>query len=333
MYDKAKERGIITARDLQLIQMYVDRLQTNNIPIIFNLRHLRKILKISKRQQGNYFSSQRNSSYHRFNIPKKSGGYRVIEAPNDELKSKQLWIKDNIIDKFKVSDAAKGFKRCCSIYDNALMHVNKELVINIDIKDFFPSIKYNQVFRFFNYIGYNVQVSHLLTKLCTNNRNALPQGAPSSPPLSNIILLKLDKRLSKLALSSECAYSRYADDITFSGKKNIKSLVPIIINIINDEGFEINQAKLRLQYANQRQEVTGLIVNKKVSLDKRTIKRLENAIYYCRKYGVSDHMTKIQCDKSYYKEHLFGLAYFVKMIEPKKGQDYLEQLNKIEWLY
>ena len=333
MYEKAKEEGIINENEYRLMMIYINRLQSNDVPVIFNLRNLRKILNIPKCKQGDYFSKNRNKMYKKFVIPKKLGGYRVIEASNDELKCRQLWIKKFILDKLRVSEFAKGFKKNCCIYDNAIVHVGQELVINIDIKDFFPSIKYKQIFRVYKYIGYNNQVSHLLTKLCTNGKNVLPQGAPTSPVLSNIILLKLDKRLSNLAISAGCQYTRYADDITFSGKKNIKSLVPIIIRIINDEGFEINQSKLRLQYSNQRQEVTGLIVNKKVSLAKKTIKEIENAIYYCKKFGVSEHMKRIGCDKAFYKEHLYGIAFFIKMIDIDKGKKYLEGLDGIDWLY
>lgn len=333
MYENERDNGVITLEGYKLINEYIARLSLNGIPIIFNLRHLRKILKITKKNQDYYFGKEKGEMYKYFSILKKAGGYRFIEAPEGELKVKQRWIKDNIIDKFEVSNYATGFRKDYSIYNNALPHVNKELVINVDIKDFFPSIKYNQIFRFFVYIGYNNQVAHLLTKLCTNMKNCLPQGAPTSPSLSNILLLKLDKRLSKLAETVGASYTRYADDITFSGDKNIKSIVPLIIWIINDEGFEINLKKLRLQYSNQRQVVTGLIVNKKVSVPKKTIKELEYAIYYANKYGIVEHMKRTTCNKSFYKEHLYGIAYFVKMIEKEKGERYLQQLNDIKWMY
>lgn len=333
MYEKVKKEGIISDEEYHLMKIYSDRLKSNGVPVIFNLRHLRKILNISKCKQALYFSKERNWMYKRFAIPKRSGGYRVIEAPNEELKARQLWIKKNIVDKMPVSNFAKGFKKNCSIYDNAVKHVGKELVINIDIKDFFPTIKYNQIYKLYRYIGYTNQVAHLLTKLCTNEKNVLPQGAPTSPPLSNMVLLKLDKRLSSLAASIGCEYTRYADDITFSGEKRIKSILSIVIKIINDEGFKINNSKLRFQYANQRQEVTGLIVNKKVSLPSKTLKEIDNAIYYCMKYGVQNHMNRIECNKSFYKEHLYGIAYFIKMIDSDEGNRYLEKLSKISWLY
>ncbi len=136
------------------------------------------------------------------------------------------------------------------------------------------------------YIGYNNQVAHLLTKLCTNKRNQLPQGAPTSPSLSNILMLKLDKRISTLATKAGASYTRYADDITISGNKEIKSLVKIVVQIIEEEGYKVNEKKLRLQYSNQRQVVTGLTVNKKVSVSKKSGKRnrtchlLQHEVWY-----------------------------------------------------
>lgn len=331
--DDYVEKNIISQKAKELITEYSNRLSENNIPIIFNLRHLRKILKIEKRKQDLYFGEERQYAYHEFYIPKKSGELRCIEAPIDELKNYQIWIKENILDVFTVSDYAKGFKKGSSIYNNAIIHVNKELVINLDLKDFFPSIKYNKVFSLFNYFGYTKEVSHLLTKLCTNSNNVLPQGSPASPSISNLVSLKLDKRLSALAKSANASYSRYADDITFSGAKSIKYILPLVFRIVFEEGYVINERKTRLQYSYNRQEVTGLIVNKKLSLPKEKIKELENAIYYCKKYGVYEHKKKINCKKNFYKEHLYGLAYYINMVDKEKGHKYLSELNEIYWGY
>lgn len=111
----------------------------------------------------------------------------------------------------------------------------------------------------------------------------------------------------------------------------IQKYIELIRKIIYEEGYEINEGKFRLQYAHQRQEVTGLIVNKEVAIPKKRINELENAIYYCKKYGVVDHMSHIGCEKGFYKEHLYGLAYYIKMVNPEKGLKYLLQLNEIEW--
>ena len=328
---RAYETGYISKEEKSLIEEYNQRLTENGVPIIYNLRHLRQLLGIRKSAQERLFGARRCESYRVFQIPKKSGGIRVIEAPSDELKKIQLWIKENILDKFNPSQYAKGFKKGVSIYDNALPHVGKELVINIDLKDFFPSIKYSEIYKIFKYIGYTDGVSKLLTKLCTNSKNVLPQGSPASPSLSNLVSLKLDKRLSRLADSIGADYTRYADDITFSGNKSIRQYTDLIYKIIHEEGYEINEDKFRLQYSFQRQEVTGLIVNTKVSVSERLISEIENAIYYCSKYGVVNHMARLKIDKGFYKEHLYGIAYFVKMIDKAKGEKYLSKLDEIEW--
>lgn len=329
----ALEKKLIDNETVKYIQQYDERLTENNVPIIYNLRHLRKYLNIKKQDQDRFLGKFRQQSYQAFNIPKKSGGYRTIEAPVVELKIIQKWIKDNILDKLEASPFAKGFIKNKSIYDNALPHVNKELVICIDLKDFFPTIKYSDVFKIFKYIGYTTEVSHELTQLCTNGNNILPQGSPASPVISNLVCLKLDKRLSKLAEKIGFTYTRYADDITLSGKVAIKYCLPLIYKIIKEEGFELNEKKTRLQYNFQRQEVTGLLVNKKVSITKKLKHELEYAIYFCQKYGVVEHMSKINCNKSFYKEHLYGIAYFVKMLDNIKGRKYLQELDKINWIY
>lgn len=328
---EAFQKGIITEETYKEILKYTERLQSNNLPIIYNLRHIRKIFQIKRKEQELFFGEQRTSLYSCFEIPKKSGGKRTIEAPCERLKKIQRWIKDEIIDLFCPSEHATGFRKGISIVDNAKPHIGKELVINLDLKDFFPSVTYAEVLRLFVYMGYRLDVAHLLTKLCTNSDNVLPQGSPASPSISNLVLLKLDKRLSMLARSINCCYSRYADDITFSGEKNIKSIVPLVQRIIVEEGYSVNEDKIRLQYANQRQEVTGLIVNTKLSVSRNITDEINKALYYCKKYGVTSHMKHIDCDKHFYREHLYGIAYFMKMVDQKKGAIYLNALDKIEW--
>lgn len=329
--ENAFQAGIITENEKRLIEEYICRLSDNNVPIIYNLRHLRQLLGIHKSSQDRLFGYKKRESYTLFTIPKKSGGRRVIEAPSDELKRIQLWIKENILDKFTVSQYAKGFIKGVSIRDNAVQHVGKELIINIDLKDFFPSIKYFEIYKVFKYIGYTDSVSKLLTTLCTNVNDVLPQGSPASPGLSNLVSLKLDKRLGNLAERIGANYTRYADDITFSGGKGIKNYIKVIRKIISEEGYTINEKKFRLQYNYQRQEVTGLIVNDKIAVPKRMIRELDNAIYYSKKYGIIDHMKHINCDKGFYKEHLYGLAYFLKMVDEEKGIKYLSLLGDIDW--
>lgn len=327
----ALQRGVITQETYDNIVSYRQRLNDNNVPVIYNLRHLRKILRISKKDQVFFFGNNKEFLYRTFEIPKKSGGKRQIEAPCKRLKEIQRWIKDEIVDKYVVSEYATGFRKNTSIVDNAKKHVGKELVINIDLKDFFPSVTYSDILLMFIYIGYRKDVAHLLTKLCTNANNVLPQGSPASPSISNHILLKMDKRLGNLAASIGADYTRYADDITFSGNNNISFIIPLVEQIIKEEGFQINKGKTRLQYSNQRQEVTGLIVNSKISVSKQIENEIKNALFFMKKYGVYNHMKHIGCNKLFYREHLYGIAYFIKMVDKEKGEKYLIQLDEIDW--
>ena len=331
--ERALENNLINSDTASSLLEYYNSLSERNLPVIYNLRHLRKIFSIHKKDQDLYFGKKRTDNYRLFFIPKKSGGWRKIEAPKKDLIEIQSWIKSNILEKLTISPFAKGFQKKLSIIDNAKEHVCKEIVINIDLEDFFPSITYHQVFKVFYYAGYKKQVCHLLTKLCTNSKNCLPQGSPASPILSNLICYSLDMRLNGLMKKFGYSYSRYADDMTFSGQKNLRFLVPYIRAIITDCGFKINENKLRYQYSFKQQMVTGLVVNNKITIPKKFIKELDNAIYFINKFGLNDHMIHINCNKAFYKEHLFGLAYFVNMIDKNLGQKYLEKLSLLNWSY
>lgn len=311
---------------------YAGKLLDNNLPVIFDVKHLALLIGIETKQLCKMIFDA-EAFYIEKIIPKKSGGYRELFIPSVTLKYIQRWILDNIIYHMHISPYANGFCPNKSIVTNAKKHLEKECVINIDLKDFFPSINLDDVFRIFYYYGYTKEVSFALSKLCTNS-GVLPQGSPASPYISNIICLKLDKRLSTLVEKYEGDYTRYADDITISGNRGIIKCLHIVEHIINDEGFNINHNKTRTAFYYQRQEVTGLVVNHgKVSINKEYKRKLKQEIYFCIKYGVNEHLDYIKNDKSFFKEHLYGKAYFVKMVEPEEGEKVLNMLDKVEWDY
>lgn len=176
-------------------------------------------------------------------------------------------------------------------------------------------------------------MSYILAKLCTY-KGLLPQGSPASPYISNIRCIMFDKRLSSLAQKYNANYSRYADDITVSGSKNIINLLCTINTILNEEGFQLNDKKTRFAYNYQKQEVTGLIVNgSEVKISKRYIREVLKNIYYIKKYGLFEHLQRSRNVSSFYKEHLYGQAYFIYMIEKGKGKNILEKLDNINWDY
>ena len=151
--------------------------------------------------------------------------------------------------------------------------------------------------------------------------------------ISNIVAKHLDIRLNELAKCYNAVYSRYADDITFSGAYNIRNMISVVTKIIEEENFQVNVKKTRYAYYYQRQEVTGLIVNKKVSVPKKYLREIYKEIYYCQKYGVSSHLVKTDNHKSFYKEYMYGKAYFVNMVDKEKGQKILSDLDSIMWEY
>lgn len=317
---------------IELCVMYATKLLENDMPVIFDFRHLSLLLGYDPREVAYYLFAHEDEFYSQFEIPKRNGSKRVIDVPSERLKDIQRWILNNILVNYKLNDYCYGFRKGKSIYDNALQHVSKPCVLNFDIKNFFPSISRDDVFYVFYNKGYTKKVAYYLSKLVTKD-DVLPQGAPTSPMLSNIVALKLDKRLQLLSKKYYASYSRYADDITFSGAENIVNLIPIVKKIVEEEGFCLNEEKTRYAYTYQRQEVTGLIVNKKVSIPNEYIKELKKEIYFCKKYGVNSHLSRIQIEKSFYKEHLYGKVYFVKMINEELGHYLLEELEKIEWEY
>lgn len=311
---------------------YVKRLEENGLPVIFDRDHLAYILGI-RPQELTYLISKPERHYSSFRVKKRRGGYRVIDAPSFLLKCIQRWILDEVLAHVAVSDYAFGFIENRSILDNAARHLNKHCVVGIDIKDFFPSISSDSVFRLFYYCGYTKEVSFYLSRLCTFQEH-LPQGAPTSPYISNIVFLKADKRLAGLSKAYGADYSRYADDITFSGKGNLINILQPAEKILAEEGFMLNKRKTRVAFSHQKQEVTGLLVNgDKIRVPKSYKRRLFQEIYYCSKYGVEGHMHYRKTDKAFYKDHLYGKAYYLFMIEPEVGKKALLSLDAIDWAY
>lgn len=311
---------------------YASRLLDNGLPVIFDVKHLALLIGIETADLTRMLFAEERF-YSSVSIPKKSGGFRKLDIPSAELKYIQRWILDNVLYNIKVSDCAVGFRSGCSILDNAKKHLGQHCVINVDIKDFFPSITFEKTYRIFSYYGYTNEVAFALAKLCTF-QGKLPQGSPASPCISNIVCLKLDARLNALSQKYESVYTRYADDLTFSSKKDAKSLIRAVETIVNDEGYSLNMKKTRIAYPHQRQEVTGLLVNGPcVRIPKKYKRDLYQELYYCSKYGVLDHMKQIGCDKAFFKEHVYGKIYFVNMIEPLEARKLFLIANEISWDY
>lgn len=286
------------------------------------------------------------NTYRHFDIPKKSGGERHIAAPNNTLRCIQHYVNLIFRAVYKPSECATGFTEGKSIVDNALKHVGQNYVFNIDLKDFFTSITRIRIYKrlqlapFF----YNKPVASILAGLCcvrdaTDKKRAkqyLPQGAPTSPIVTNMVCGELDYKLNKLARKYNLKYSRYADDITFSSMHNVYQengeliITPYGIDessittfrgelekIIIDEKFTINKHKTRLQKANSRQEVTGLVVNKKVNVTKYYIHGIRNLLNIWEKYGYDEALKAFLPHYYKHKKYVKGSPDMKNVIEGK----------------
>lgn len=238
--------------------------------------------------------------YREFRIPKRAGGSRVVHAPDKELKVVQRRILRRLLARLHSHAAATGFERRCSIVHNARCHAGSALVIRLDIENFFKSTRDERVRKLFKALGWNREATELLTRLCTY-RGGLPQGAPTSPRLSNLVNYGLDVRLAALATSCPgTIYTRYADDITFSvstdDRRVVRRLVAATGVIAAEFGYRLHgKRKLRVRRRHQRQTVTGLVVNEKANLP-RKVRRWLRAVEHHRRMGRSTSLTASQLD-------------------------------------
>lgn len=328
--EKELEEHGYGSRYKKLCLYYASRVLENNMPVIFDNRHLALLMGVEAATLG-YYISNTDQFYTVKSIAKKNGGVRKISMPSYNLKKIQRWILKNILYNIKVTEYSTAFINGKSILDNAIPHVNKAVVINLDIKDFFPSIDFKRIFLLFYNKGYTKEVSYSITKLLTF-RGELPQGSPASPYISNIVITALDYRIGGLSKKYDFSYTRYADDITISGEQKILGNIEFIIKLIKREGFNINTRKMKILEKSERQEVTGLVVNNSVKVKKEFKREIRKDIYYCKKYGVYSHLKyKGNETKSFYKEYMYGKVNFILMIEPEEGKKLLNELNEIDW--
>jgi RNA-directed DNA polymerase len=311
---------------LHLNLWYYYNLLKMGLPTLFTIEDLAKRLEISC-QALHYIASKGFPGYIEFFINKRNGGKRKISAPVPKLRWIQRWILDNILSKLPVEKHAMAYLEGRSIIDNASPHIMSKIVVNLDLSDFFPSIDFRRILGLFLSTGYLYPVAMLLTKLSCHN-GKLPQGAPTSPAISNITCRKLDRRLAGLAESMGFAYSRYADDITFSGDIRPDGLIRSAKKIIADEGFSPAESKTRITRRGNSQRVTGLVVNEKPNLPRKYRRRIRAIIYNCQRFGAASQNRDNHPD---FKAHLYGHVHFINSINPHTGARMLQELEKIDW--
>jgi RNA-directed DNA polymerase len=246
------------------------------------------------------YDSSPNSRYHEFYIKKSNGDKRQICAPCENLKSIQVKLKDVLYEIYPQKPSAHGFLKNKSIVTNAECHLNKKFIFNIDLSDFFGTIHFGRVKNLFKspLFEFNDKVATILAHISCFN-NSLPQGAPSSPIISNMIAWKMDSQLQRLAKATSCTYTRYVDDISFSftcEKRNLPNKI-IALNdsgdkpghelthIIESNGFSINCRKVRLCSKYGRMEVTGLTVNESPNVRREFVRQISSMLHSWRKFG------------------------------------------------
>jgi len=291
----------------------------------------------------------RQSAYVDFTIPKKSGGYRKISAPVKPLKAIQSAINILLQAIFVPDEHATGFVLNRSVKENALIHVGQTCIFNMDLENFFPSITKLMVRQALHReLGDRLQsndVINIICRLCTVSDSegveVLPQGAPTSPVLSNIVLKSLDKDMSKLAERMECKYSRYADDITFSHSKSIRRMSPFwqsrIYNIIAKYGLKVNEKKTKTFLPGTRREVTGIVVSDKINVPRSYIKQLRTLLHLWEKYGYAQAQIIFTRDfcKSMEKNLvnvIDGKINYLEMIKGKEDSTYRKLKSRFKHL-
>ena len=299
------------------------------------------------RKQLTYNLKNTDSLYKTFQIPKKSGKPRTITAPNPSLKAIQRCLAFLLQNAYQPTISVNGFVPGRSVVSNATVHADKKFVLNLDLENFFPAISFGRVLAVLQLSPTLAQpkIATYLTQLACHN-GFLPQGAPTSPVISNLICQRLDRRIEALVKSQEIAYTRYADDLTLSSDQPFQNgLLNHLDQIIQEEGFTINMEKVRLQLKNSRQEVTGLTVNEKVNVPRQYLREVRAMLHNWEKLGyeaaqqkfLSSYTPRISVKKKKGQPQLRnvvgGKINYLKMVRGSEDMLYLklkEQYGKLE---
>ncbi|HVW37484.1 MAG TPA: reverse transcriptase family protein, partial [Pirellulales bacterium] len=320
---------------------HVERLERLGLPLLAEPSDVAKALGISiSRLRWLAFHNEAATRIHyvRFSVPKRSGGVRELSAPHRSLAAAQQWILDNILVRVPVHDAAHGFVTGRSTVTNATPHAGKHVIVNADLKDFFPSITFPRVRGVFENLGYSPAAATILALLATEaprrtmvyagqtyevatGPRALPQGACTSPALSNLVARRMDSRLSGIAAKLGWNYTRYADDLTFSAEgeagEKVGYLLARIRHIAQDEGFAVNESKTRVQRPNTAQTVTGLVVNHRVAVPRTTVRRLRAILHRAGREGLAAQNRE---GREHFEAWLRGMIAYVSMANVEQGE-------------
>jgi hypothetical protein len=286
--------------------------------------------------------------YHYRWLPKRSGASRLLEIPKARLKAIQRRLLHEILERIPIHDAAHGYRRGRSVATYVRPHTGQRIVLRFDLRDFFASVRASRVCALFRTAGYSLSIARLLTGLCTNVAPDevcaaatagslyaiphLPQGAPTSPALANLCAFRFDRRLSALAESLESRYTRYADDLAFSGGETLeraaRRVQVLVCRIALEEGFEVHTRKSRFMRRAVRQQLAGVVVNERPNVSRDEYDRLKAILTNCMRHGPASQNRANSVD---FRGHLLGRIAYVAMLNPTRGAKLRELFGKICW--
>ena len=266
-------------------------------------------------------SNNLEKHYHNVLIPKRDGSKRKLSVPDLILKSVQKSIADNILAQYPVSSYAKAYKIGSNVQRNAQPHVGKKKILKLDIEGFFDHILYSQVKNIvFCEEKFAEPIRVLLTMLCYY-KESLPQGAPTSPAITNIILYDFDEAVGAFCNEKKIAYTRYCDDMTFSGDFDEGEVITFVKGELCKLGLFLKNRKTAVIPASKRQTVTGIVVNEKLNITKDYKKKIRQEMHYIQKFGLDEHIKRCKiADKQQYVLSLRGRIAFVLQTTPNDSE-------------
>ncbi len=328
----------------------VERLLSAGLPVLSTPADVAAAMEISVsklRWLAWHSEAPTRTHYVYFDIPKKSGGIRSLAAPHQQLATAQHWILTSVLNLLPVHECAHGFVAQHSVLTNATRHVGSSVVINADLTDFFPTITFARVAGLFRKVGYSPAVATILALICTecprqpvrmadqtyfaaSGPRVLPQGACTSPAISNQIAHKLDRRMAAMALKLGWRYTRYADDLTWSTigepSPSVGYVLARIRHMVEDEGFRINHAKTRVQRRSQQQSVTGVVVNDRPSVSRETIRRVRSILHHAKQTGLA---AQNRDNHPHFESWLAGMIGWISMVNPQQGGKLRRQFESL----
>ncbi|MBQ9318121.1 MAG: RNA-directed DNA polymerase [Bacilli bacterium] len=299
-------------------------MNSNEKKFLLSLFSFDKNLSDNEKIKKMYIMSNRiEKYYHHFTIKKRNGTERNILCPYTQLKKIQLNILNGLLYDKSVSVFAKAYIKNSYLVDNTIIHRGHKYILKLDIHNFFENISYVDIFNIYKEYGFSNALCSLLAHLTTYN-DYLPQGAPTSPYLSNLVLRNFDYKVGKWCEKQNINYTRYSDDMTFSMNEYNKDLIRFIRINLFKQGLELNNEKICLIHHSQQQKITGIVVNDKIQVDSKYRKKIRQELYYINKYGLDEHLERNKTkDKKKYLKILYGKILFVLSVD-KNNKEFIK---------